>query len=193
MEADHKWPREALKFDEQWHESKMKALVPSLPTGSYKTCTCFITSYKNVNPVCIVYIYNPGYICSTLIPVSMNYTNSNLLYLFNIYTNWILLKQTRLINKLILEIISMLLRRIGIPPPTAPPGESLCIKTGNQIGGWVFPRFDHVIRGGLKYTNFYSRQHSYSMYMLWQFRLSVCPSVCPSVCHRGGSVKNGWS
>ena len=37
-----------------------------------------------------------------------------------------------------LEIISTLLRRIGIPPPTAPPGESLCIKTGNQIGGWVF-------------------------------------------------------
>ena len=32
-----------------------------------------------------------------------------------------------------LEIISTLLRRIGIPPPTALPGESLCIKTGNQI------------------------------------------------------------
>jgi len=36
------------------------------------------------------------------------------------------------------EIISMLLHRIGIPPPTAPSGESLCIKTGNQIGRWVF-------------------------------------------------------
>ena len=53
-----------------------------------------------------------------------------------------------------LEIISTLLRRIGIPPPTAPPGESLCIKTGNQIGGCVFSRFDQVIRGGPKYTNF---------------------------------------
>jgi len=28
------------------------------------------------------------------------------------------------------------------------PGKSLCIKTGNQIGGWVLSRFDHVIRGG---------------------------------------------
>jgi len=28
---------------------------------------------------------------------------------------------------------------------------------------------------------FYARQRSYSVYMLWQFRLSVCPSVCPSV------------
>jgi len=54
----------------------------------------------------------------------------------------------------LLEIISTLLRRIGIPPPTAPPGESLCIKTGNQTGGRVFSRFDHVIRGGPKYTNF---------------------------------------
>ena len=52
-----------------------------------------------------------------------------------------------------LEIISTLLRRIGIPPPTAPPGESLCIKTGNQIEGWVYYRFDHVIHGGPKYTN----------------------------------------
>jgi len=34
------------------------------------------------------------------------------------------------------------------------PGESLCIKTGNQIGGWVYSRFDHVIHGGQKYTNF---------------------------------------
>jgi len=51
-----------------------------------------------------------------------------------------------------LEIISTLLRRIGIPLPTAPPGESLCIKTGNQIGGWVFSRFDHVIWGRPKYT-----------------------------------------
>jgi len=34
------------------------------------------------------------------------------------------------------------------------PSESLCIKTGNQIGGWVFSRFDHVIRGGPNYTNF---------------------------------------
>ena len=58
------------------------------------------------------------------------------------------------IEYLKLEIISMLLRRIGIPPPTSPPGESLCIKTGNQIGGWVFSRFDHVIRGGPKYTIF---------------------------------------
>jgi len=53
-----------------------------------------------------------------------------------------------------LEIISTLLRWIRIPPPTAPPGESLCIKTGNQIGGWVYSRFDHVIHGGPKYTNF---------------------------------------
>ena len=58
----------------------------------------------------------------------------------------------KVLNKL--EIISTLLRRIGIPPPTAPPGESPCIKTGNQIGGWVFSRSDHVIRGGPKYTNF---------------------------------------
>ena len=57
-------------------------------------------------------------------------------------------------NTLKLEIISTQLRRIGIPPPTAPPGESLCIKTGNQIGGWVYSRFDHVIHGGPKYTNF---------------------------------------
>ena len=40
-------------------------------------------------------------------------------------------------NNFKLEIISTLLRRIGIPPPTALPGESLCTKTGNQIGGWV--------------------------------------------------------
>jgi len=53
-----------------------------------------------------------------------------------------------------LEIISTLLRRIGIPPPTAPPGKSLCIKTGDQIGGWVYSRFDHVIHGGPKYTNY---------------------------------------
>jgi len=53
-----------------------------------------------------------------------------------------------------LEIISTLLRQIGIPPPTTPPGESLCIKNGNQIGGWVLSRFDQVIRGGPKYTNF---------------------------------------
>ena len=46
------------------------------------------------------------------------------------------------------EIISTLLRQIGIPPPIASPGESLYIKTGNQIGGWVFSRFDHVICGG---------------------------------------------
>jgi len=37
-------------------------------------------------------------------------------------------------------------------------------------------------------TIFYARQRSYSVYMLWQFRLSVRPSVC----HTGGSVKNGW-
>ena len=52
-------------------------------------------------------------------------------------------------HKYELEIIS-----IGIPPPPAPPGESFCIKTGNQIGGWVYSRFDHVIHGGPKYTNF---------------------------------------
>jgi len=34
-----------------------------------------------------------------------------------------------------LEIISTLPRQIGIPLPTVPPGVSLCIKTGNQIGG----------------------------------------------------------
>ena len=33
-----------------------------------------------------------------------------------------------------------------------PPGESLCIKTGSQIGGWVSSSLDHVIRGGPKYT-----------------------------------------
>ena len=54
-----------------------------------------------------------------------------------------------------LEIIFTLLRRIGIPPPTAPSGELLYIKTGSQIGGWVFSSFDHVIRGGPKYTIFY--------------------------------------
>ena len=53
-----------------------------------------------------------------------------------------------------LETISTLLRQIGIPPPTTPPGESLCIKTGNQIGGWVYSTSDHVIHGGQKYTNF---------------------------------------
>ena len=37
---------------------------------------------------------------------------------------------------------------------TSAPGELLYIKTSNQIGGWVFSRFDHVIRGGPKYTNF---------------------------------------
>jgi len=51
-----------------------------------------------------------------------------------------------------LEIISALLRRIGIPRPTVAPGESLCIKTSSQIGGWVFSSLDHVIRGGPKYT-----------------------------------------
>ena len=59
---------------------------------------------------------------------------------------------SRLGSELELEIIFTLLRQIGIPPPTAPPGESLCIKTGNQIGGWVFSRFDHVIHAGPKYT-----------------------------------------
>jgi len=38
---------------------------------------------------------------------------------------------------------------------------------------------------------FYARQRSYSSYMLWQFRLSVCLSVRLSVRHTGGSVKNG--
>jgi len=57
-------------------------------------------------------------------------------------------------NKTELEIILTLLHRIGIPPPTAPPGESLYIKTGNQIGAWVFSRFDHVIRGKPKYIIF---------------------------------------
>jgi len=28
--------------------------------------------------------------------------------------------------------------------------------------------------------DFYARQRNYSAYMLWQFRLSVCPSVCLS-------------
>jgi len=28
--------------------------------------------------------------------------------------------------------------------------------TGNQIGGWVYSRFDHVIHGGPKYTNFFN-------------------------------------
>jgi len=51
-----------------------------------------------------------------------------------------------------LEIISTLLRRIGIPPTRVAPGESLCIKTGSQIGGWVSSSLDHVIRGGPKYT-----------------------------------------
>ena len=54
------------------------------------------------------------------------------------------------------EVISTLVRRIGIPPPTAPPGKSLCIKTGNQIGGRVFSRFDHVIHIRPKYTIFLS-------------------------------------
>jgi len=37
-------------------------------------------------------------------------------------------------------------------------------------------------------SDFYARQHiSYSAYMPWQFRLSVCLSVR----HTGGSVKNG--
>jgi len=46
----------------------------------------------------------------------------------------------------------MLLRRIGIPPPTVAPWRVRCIKTGSQIGGWVFSSLDHVIRGGPKYT-----------------------------------------
>jgi len=28
------------------------------------------------------------------------------------------------------------------------------MKTGNQIGGWVYSTIDHVIHGGPKYTNF---------------------------------------
>jgi len=51
-----------------------------------------------------------------------------------------------------LEIISTLLRRIGIPPLRVAPGESLCIKTDSQIRGWVSSSLDHVIRGGPKYT-----------------------------------------
>ena len=38
---------------------------------------------------------------------------------------------------------------------------------------------------------YYALQRSYSAYMPWQFRLSVCLSVRPSVCHTGGSAKNG--
>jgi len=51
-----------------------------------------------------------------------------------------------------LEIILMLLRQIGILPPTVAPGEKLCIKIGSQIGGWVFSGLDHVIHAGQKYT-----------------------------------------
>jgi len=36
--------------------------------------------------------------------------------------------------------------------PQSPSGESLCIKVGSQIGGWVFSSLDHVIRGRPKYT-----------------------------------------
>ena len=52
-----------------------------------------------------------------------------------------------------LEIISTLLRRIGIPPPTTPPGESLYKdrQSNRRVG---VSRFDHVIHGGPKYTNF---------------------------------------
>jgi len=57
-------------------------------------------------------------------------------------------------NTVKIETISTPLRQIGIPLPIAPPGESLCIKTGNQIGGRVYSRFNHVIHGGPKYTNF---------------------------------------
>ena len=66
-EADHKWPREALKFDERWHGSKMKALVPSLPTGSQTeqtTDTLHNLSFMKVNMIC-----NPGHICTTLTQV----------------------------------------------------------------------------------------------------------------------------
>jgi len=81
----------------------------------------------------------------------------------------------------ILEIISTLLHQIGIPPPTAPPGESLYIKTGNQIGGWMFSRFDHVIRGEPKYTIF-MRDSIYAI-----ARICHGNSVCPSVC-----LSHGW-
>ena len=36
--------------------------------------------------------------------------------------------------------------------PQSPSGEKLCIKSGSQIGGWVFPSLDHVIHAGQKYT-----------------------------------------
>ena len=67
------------------------------------------------------------------------------------------------VTQIKLEIISTLLRRIRIPPPTAPPSEFLCIKTGNQIGRWVFSRFDHVIWGRLKYTNFLASDRGVSV------------------------------
>jgi len=56
-------------------------------------------------------------------------------------------------TKTLLEIISTLLRRIGIPPPRVAPWRvSLYKDRGSQIGGWVFSSLDHVIRGGPKYT-----------------------------------------
>ena len=41
--------------------------------------------------------------------------------------------------------------------------DSYCIKTGNQIGGWVFSRFNYVIRGGPKYTNFLASSRGMSV------------------------------
>ena len=81
-------------------------------------------------------------------------------------------------NRRKVEIISTLLRRIGIPPPTAPPGESLCIKTGNQIGGWVYSRFDHLIHGGPKYTNFLASGTGMSVDYKSIIRLLISCTVC---------------
>jgi len=62
------------------------------------------------------------------------------------------------------------------------PGPQNIADPGNYTAGWLLhmPERHH-----------YARQRSYSAYMLWQFRLSVCLSVRLSVC-LSVCLSHGW-
>ena len=93
-------------------------------------------------------------------------------------------------HSLKLEIISTLLRQIGIPPPTVAPGEKLCIKTGSQIGGWVFSSSDHVIRAGQKYTISSPSGRGMSADYKSVFRLAIPRTILEKWAKKVGKSRN---